>query len=501
MTRALRTFLLVLSAFAVAWLHGCMVGPDYTRPDLVSPDQWHSELVEGIKQSEEGAGAWWSKFDDPILDTLIVRAQTNNLDLRTMMTRVDYARALFGVEESYLLPTVDLDGYSIWYRADQGISPIPGVFDPTGKAYEIGFDLSWEIDLWGRVRREVQAAEETLLSSIEDWRDLLVTVRSTVANSYIRYRTYRRTVELFEIAVAAAELAVDLSTEAYESGTQDLQVVLDNNTTLDTLQAAVYDWEAQSQNELNQISVLLGETPGSIEQLVGLSGKIPVPPSTIGIAVPAEVIRQRPDVRAAERSLASAVASLGVAEAELLPQFTLTGSVGFQADGSSPLLSWANRSWNIGPSVNWSLLNWGRVQNQIAAQKANVQQQLLVYEAAILGAYEDVENALVSFAAAELARRSFQRARDNSMQSLMLTSLAFESGVDNVQSVIGAELDFIESEFQLIEQESGVAQGAVALYKSTGGDWTPVMPTADGPVPINTKASKEVADASSGGTS
>ena len=496
-----RTLLLTLSVFAVTWLHGCMVGPDYEKPDFVTPDAWHSQLVEGLKHSEQRTGAWWKEFNDPTLDLLIERAQTNNLDLRTLMTRVDYAQAEYGVQGSYLLPSVGSNGYAIWYRADQGIAPVAGVFDPTGKAFDFDLNFSWEIDVWGRVRRQVQAAEQSLLATIENWRDLLVTVRASVANSYILYRTYRRTVELLEIAAAAAELEVDLNTQAYENGTQDLSLVLSNSATLNTIQASIYDWDSRAQTELNRISVLLGEAPGDIEELVGMSGNIPVPPSSIGVGMPAEIIRQRPDVRSAERSLASAVATLGVTEAELLPQFMLNGAMGFQSDGTVSLMNWANRSWNIGPSFSWNLFNWGRVQDQIDAQKANVQERLLIYETTILSAYEDVENALVNFAKYELARRSFERARDDSMQSLMLASMSFENGVKDVQSVVTAELQFIEQEFELIQQESGVAQGAVALYKATGGDWSPVLPSADGPVPIKSKASQSVADANSGGTS
>ncbi|MAJ47950.1 MAG: hypothetical protein CBC35_11905 [Planctomycetes bacterium TMED75] len=501
MRRPLHPILLTLSTLLAVSLHGCMVGPDYTKPDLVTNDSWHSSLVAGLEKDKDGPGLWWKEFNDPILDTLIERAQTNNLDLRTMMTRVEFARAEYGIEESFLLPSVGANGYAVWYRADQGISPVPGVFNPTGDAYELDLAFSWEIDVWGRVRRQAQAAQQNFYAQIENWRDFLITVRAGVADSYISYRTYRRTVELHELAVAAAELGLDLSTQAYENGALDLRVVLDNSSTLNTLQAAVYEWEARAQNELNQISVLLGETPGQIAELIGPGGKIPIPPSTIGVAVPAEVIRQRPDVRAAERMLASAVATLGVAEAELLPTFTLTGSLGYQSDGTTSLLTWANRAWNIGPSFSWSLLNWGRVQNQISAQKAVVQTELLGYESTVLKAYQEVENALVNFASSELSRRNIQRARDDSLESLMLSSSAYESGVEDVQSVIASELQFIQMEFELIEQESAVAMGAVSIYKSTGGDWSPVMPSADGPVPIKSKASQSVVDANSGGTS
>ena len=482
-------------------LPGCMVGPDYEKPDLVTNDAWHGSLVAGLEQSSEGPGSWWKQFNDPILDTLIHRAQTNNLDLRTLMTRIDYSRANFGIEESFLLPSLSAEGYSIWYRADSGIAPVSGVFAPTGQAYEIEVGTaSWEIDVWGRVRRQVQAAEQDLLASIENWRDLLITVRASVANAYISYRTYRRVAELLEVGVAASELAVDLSRQAYENGTVDLQVVLDNSTTLNTLQATVYEWEARAVNELNEISILLGETPGSIEELVGIGGKIPYPPSSIGVAMPAEVIRQRPDVRSAERNLSAAVSRLGVAEAELLPKFTLVGAFGFQGDGSSSLTNWANRTWNIGPSMTWSVFNWGRVQNEIRAQKANVRTELLNYESTILGAYQEVENALVNFAAAELSRRSFQMSRDNSLQALVLTSQSYDSGTDNLQEVISSELQFLEQEFQLIDQESAVAIAAVAIYKSTGGDWAPVMPSMDGPIPINVQVSKSNIDENPGGS-
>ena len=481
-------------------LQGCMVGPDYERPDIVTNDAWHGSLVAGLERSAEGPGAWWEQFDDPILDTLIHRAQSNNLDLRTLMTRVDFARANYGVEESYLLPSLSSEGYAIWYRADSGIAPVSGVFQPTGQAYEVDLGIaSWEIDVWGRVRRQVQAAEQDLLASIEDWRDLLISVRATVAESYISYRTYRRISELLEVGVAASELAVGLSRQAYENGTIDLQVVLDNETTLNTLQATVYEWEARAVNELNSISVLLGEAPGHIEELVGIGGKIPYPPSTIGVAMPAEVIRQRPDVRAAERTLAAAVARLGVAEAELLPKFSLVGSFGFQGDGSSSLTNWSNRTWDIGPTFSWSIFNWGRVQNEIRAQKANVQAELIDYESTILGALQEVENSLVNFAAAELSRRSFQLSRNNSLQALVLTSQSYDSGTDNLQDVITSELQFLEQEFQLVDQESAVALAAVSLYKSTGGDWSPAMPSMDGPIPINVQVSKSGNDENAGG--
>tara|TARA_B100001059_G_scaffold216866_1_gene235620 strand:+ start:546 stop:1979 length:1434 start_codon:yes stop_codon:yes gene_type:complete len=477
-----------------------MVGPDYERPDLISPDAWHNDLKAGLEASSEGVGTWWESFEDPILDELILRTQQNNLDLRILMTRVEVARADFGIAGSFLLPTINGDGYAQWFRADGGEIPGVTVDGDSGQGFKLGSSMTWELDLWGKIRRAMESKENSLLASIENWRDLLVTVRAEVATSYVSYRTLRKTLEITEVGLVAAEHNFDLVRQSYDNGTATMTDVLSARSLVASLESRLHGYVADATQELNRISVLVGETPGALHDLLGDSGQIPVPPATIGVAMPAEVIRQRPDVRAAERNLAAAVAGIGVAEADLLPAFSLVGTVGLQSSDAGNLFNWSNRYWSIGPSMNWQLLNWGRVSSQIDIAKAGASEGLISYEKTVLNAYRDIEDALVDFSSSELSRRDTEAARNDSLGALVLAEQAYHQGTQNLPLVIETELQLLEQEFSLINAEAQVALAAVTLYKALGGDWSPVLPSADGPVAVPTN-DESIVSATAGGTS
>lgn len=474
----------VFGVSAVLCIDGCMVGPDYERPDLVKPDAWHADLVEGIEVSEEGPGQWWASFNDPVLVELIERTDRNNLDLRTMFARIDAARANYGIAASDLFPQVGAEGKAEWYRADGGTSPVDGVFDPSGELYRVGLDLGWELDIWGRVRRTMQASEQDLLAAIENWRDMLITVRAEVASTYINYRIYRARVELIKLAIEAARISLELYEQEYAVGTSALSDVLQMRSQLRTIEADLPPTQAAATQSLNQLSVLVGEAPGYLTDLINDDGTIPVPAAELAVGVPADVIRQRPDVRSAERSLASAVAEIGATEALLFPQFSLTGVVGFSTSTASELFVWSNRNWSIGPSFSWSILNWNQIGSQIEFQQALAQEALVSYESAVLSAYEDMENALVGYASTELARRDTEAARDDSLDALILAEGAYEAGTVDLESIIQLELQFLDSEYTFLTYQGQAALAAVSLYKAAGGDWSPIVPSADGPIAV-----------------
>lgn len=466
-------------------LDGCMVGPDYERPDFIVPDAWHAQVLEDMKTTEEGPGKWWASFDDPVLVELIERTDRNNLDLRTMIARIDAARATYGVAAADLFPQVEGGGQAVWYRAEGGVSPVSGVFDPSGSTFSMGFDMSWELDLWGRVRRTMEARQLDLLAAIENWRDTLITVRAEVASTYINYRTYRARAELNELAIAATRVAVELAEQEYAEGTGTLADFLMSRSQLRTIESDLPMTESDAQQSLNQLALLLGEAPGNLAGLIDSAGRIPVPSPSIAVGMPADVIRQRPDIRSAERELASAVSEIGATEALLLPQFKLAGGVGFESSSESELFLWSNRNWSIGPSFTWSLLNWGSVESQIRIQEALTQEALISYEEAILSAYQDMENALVGFASTELARRDSAAARDDSLGALVLSLESYDAGTVDMQEVIQIELQILDAEYALLNYQGQLAQAAVTLYKAAGGDWTPVFPGSDGPVPVH----------------
>ncbi len=481
------------TAGVLAGLGGCMIGPDFQKPDMAKPDAWHAKLIGDMEISEDGPGRWWETFNDPILIELIDRTSRNNLDLRTMVARIDASRAAYGIAAANLFPMVDGTGEAIWYRADSNVTPVPGVFSSTGESFDLGLQLSWEIDLWGRVRRMAQAQEMSLAASLENWRDMLVTVRAEVASSYINYRTYRARAGLNELAIAAAKIAVEIAEQEYAAGTIPLSEVLSARAQLSTFESQLPPTEAVATQSLNQLSILLGEAPGSLEDLIHKDGDIPVPSPDIAVAMPAEVIRQRPDIRSAERRLASEVAMIGASEALLLPQFTLTGGIGYQSVGETSLLNWSNRTWSIGPSMSWSLLNWGQVENQIRQQQAITDEALISYQSTVLGAFQEVENALVGFASSEMSRRDTASSRDDTLQSLILTLQSYDAGTIDLVSLVQVELQYLDAEYSLLDLEGQVAQSAVTLYKAMGGDWTPVLPGNDGPMPVNEPDEKSVA--------
>ncbi|MCH2144005.1 MAG: efflux transporter outer membrane subunit [Phycisphaerales bacterium] len=478
------TFLLLAGSILVS-TEGCMVGPDYQRPDVIEPDAWHAKLVDSMSTDEDGPGAWWNDFDDAVLVELLRRAGENNLDLRTMVSRIDAARAAYGIAAADLFPTVDGTGRALWYRADGAGAPVAGIPGSSGESYSLGLEMTWELDLWGRVRRTMQARESDVIAAVENWRDMLVTVRAEVAASYINYRTYRARAELNGLAIAAAGIALKIAEQEYEAGTAPYSTVLSARSQLENFKSTLPSEEAASTQALNQISILLGEAPGALEELVGDAGEIPVPPAEIGIGMPADVIRQRPDIRSAERSLASASELIGATEALLLPQFTLTGGLGYQANSGSELLDWSNRNWSIGPSMNWSLLNWGSIESQIDRQKAFAEEALISYQSTILGAYQEVENALVGFASSEVSRRSSADARNDILETLVLMLQSYEAGTVDLASVVQIELQYLDAEYTLLNLEGQVAQAAVSLFKAMGGDWTPMIPGPDGPVPVS----------------
>lgn len=479
-----------------------MVGPDYQPPDVSTPDVWHATLMDDMKVSDDGVGAWWEDFDDPILVELISRTDRNNLDLRMMVARIDAARAAYGIAGSALFPQIDGNGQVIWTRGNDDFAPDNGDFSDfsqtsTNENLSTGLQMSWELDLWGRVRRTMNAREYDVLASVENWRDMLVTIRAEVASAYIDYRSDRARAELLELAIAASKIAVQIVEEEYAAGTIALSDVLSTRFELRTFESQLPPIEAAATAALNQLSILLGEAPGELEALVGDAGAIPVPPAEIAVAMPANVIRQRPDIRAAERNLAAAVETIGATEALLLPQFTLNGGIGFQSSSAGDLFTLSTRYWTVGPAFNWSLLNWGAIRNQIRQQNALTQEALLKYQSTVLGAFQDVENSLVGFASSELARRDSAAARDDNLQALVLAMQAYDAGTVDLTSVVQIELQYLNAENALISLEGQVAQSAVTLYKSMGGDWAPVVPGDDGPQPV-APAANSVATADGG---
>jgi NodT family efflux transporter outer membrane factor (OMF) lipoprotein len=346
---------------------------------------------------------------------------------------------------------------------------------PARESYSVGLDASWEVDVFGGVRRSVESATADLQASGEDLRSVLVSLLGEVALNYIEVRTIQA-----RLAVAEANLAAQ--TETYELTAIRVQAGL--TTALD-LEQATYNLDStRSQiptlqsglgEARNRLAILLGEHPGAVHAELAARQPIPVPPLEVAVGLPADLLRRRPDVRQAERKLAAQTAQIGVATAELYPKFSLVGSITLSALDLTNLFSATSRAFSIGPSVSWRLFDAGAIRKNIEVQSALQEQALIQYEATVLTALEEVENALVAFAEEQRRREALRNAAQAAERAVTLAQAQYGAGMVDFRSVLDAQRSLLSLQDQVVQSEGSVASDLVRLYKTLGGGWAPLV--------------------------
>jgi multidrug efflux system outer membrane protein len=456
---------------------GCAVGPEYHAPDTTMPSHWEtppatqaSVTVEEPVQSER----WWTTFRDPTLDSLVERAVNTNLDLEAATERLRQARASVGLARSGLFPTANLNGS--YTHSGSGMGPDQDL-------WQAGLDAAWELDVFGGLRRSVESAKASYEASIQDRRDVLVTLLGEVATDYILLRGYQQ-----EVAIAHENL--DLQTRNAAITRQ--KKTLGNGTELDIAQAeaqvasttaSLETLEANEQQAVYALSILLGLPPAALETELSTPGNIPNPPPVVPVGLPAELLMRRPDIRRAERQLAAATAQIGVATADLYPQFSLTGNLNVSGSKISALGNWADRSWSIGPSATWLIFDANGVRSNIEIQNALAAQAFTTYKQTVLTAMQEVENALVAYAREQRRRAALTDAVNaNQLAVAAATSRYRQGGLTDFLSVLVAEGSLYGSQDALVQSNRDVATDAVALYKALGGGWEIGEPPATRPV-------------------
>ncbi len=465
------------AGFALA-LAGCItVGPDYEVPETTVPDAWHTAATAGLAEGEANLQTWWTMFDDDKLSELIVRAQNSNLGLETALWRVEEARALRGVTAGVRLPQVALDGASTRQQpSDNGLTPPPeGGFEST-TLHDYAVGASWEIDLFGRIRRSVEAADATVDARTEAYRDVLVTVLSEVALDYVDMRSTQERLRLARANVSAQEDTLKLTQDRFEAGLVSALDVAQAQSILANTRSLIPTLEAILERTLNRMAVLLGETPGALHAELAEPAPVPVEPQGVTVGLPADLLRQRPDVRRAERELAAQTALIGVATAELYPSFSLSGFLGVQAQSFSDLPSSSSVTWGVGLPIHWNLFSGGRIRSQIRVEETRTEQALLAYEQAVLGALEEVENAMVAYEQENLRREHLREAVDATERSLDLVLTQYRAGIADFQNVLDTQRSLLLRQDELAVSEGRVVGILVLLYRSLGGGWDPEAP-------------------------
>jgi outer membrane protein, multidrug efflux system len=451
---------------AVALLAGCAAGPDFKRPATPEAAAFSHSSVGQATTIETN---WWRGFNDPQMEQLVMFASTNNLDLRLAKARLLEARALWTAARFDFVPTVTSDNYYLNTRDSIATKPKESRDGRHNEVYRVGFDATWELDLWGRVRRNTEAARATVEAVEADRDDVLVAVRAEVAANYLGLRGAQA-----QLAVAQQNATNQTDTlklaEALRDGGQGTQFdVARARAQLNTTLAAIPPVETEIEQSLNRVAVLCGLPPSALREQLSPTKALPASPSVLSIGNPTDLLRRRPDVRAAERSLAAASARIGVETADLFPAVTFVGSVGLQANRLSGFGDSGTEAWGFGPHISWAALDLGRVRQRINAADARTQGALAVYEKTVLLALEETENSLVAL---EKERRRLGYLKESEKAALEAVDLArqrYRDGVADFLSVLDAERTLLSLQEEVVASETRSATRLVAVYKALGG--------------------------------
>jgi NodT family efflux transporter outer membrane factor (OMF) lipoprotein len=450
---------------------GCAaVGPDYVSPDLSVPQQWNASMEGGLADDstdKEVLAGWWKTFDDATLTYLIERALAGSLDVREAVARVREARAQRAISEADLFPTVSASGSRMWSRSSEETGG-----GRVSDSYDVGFDAGWELDVFGGVRRSVEASDATLGASREDLRDVYVTLLSEVALNYVDTRSFQERLAIAEANLDAQQETYELALARFESGLTTQLDVEQARLSLETTRARIPTLRSGLVGARNRLSVLLGEPPGAVDEELGKRKPIPVTPPSVAVGIPADVVRQRPDVRRAERQVAAQTARIGVATAELYPKFTLSGSIGLESLALDRLFRSGSRTLRGGPGFSWRVFEAGRIRQGIEVENAVLEQTLAQYEGTVLSAFEEVENALVTYANEQVRRQYLMEASQAAREAFEIAKSQYGSGLIDFEVLLDSQRSLLSTQDDLSVSDAEVTSNLIRLYKALGGGWT-----------------------------
>ena len=451
----------------------CAVGPDFKRPEVTAPQSWHATDPHVAQTAADAL--WWKSFNDPALDRLVELAYKQNLPLQIAGLRIVEARAQYGVATGRQFPqTQAVFGNLTAIGLTQSLADVLGV--PRNLlGYQAGFDAAWEIDFWGKYRRGVESEAAVLLGSLADYQAALVSLTAEVARTYVQIRTSEVLIRQAQENAKIQEDSLGIAQARFKNGATSELDPTQATTLLESTRATIPQLQAVLQQQRNALATLLGQPAGTIDALLAGPQEIPKPPAQVAVGVPAEMLRRRPDIRSAEMLAAAQSARIGVAKADLYPSFSLFGTISLRAFNKGPgtrnLFSTSSIFYSAGPSINWPVLNYGRISNAVRVEDARFQQSLVAYRDTVLRASQEVEDALAGFLNAQQALVFEQNAVTSAKRSVELSLVQYREGATDFQRVLDAQRSLLQEQTSGAQQTSSVATNLVALYKALGGGW------------------------------
>ncbi len=470
---------------------GCMVGPDYKRPETKVPEVWNGqEVVSQATPSKTttnpaDVALWWNNFNDPTLSSLVEMAVRANLDVRLAEARIRQARAAWGVAGAPLWPQVNAT--ALYERSHSPAAAVvtagggsvvasgagsSGGNAPFRELFQAGLDASWEFDIFGGTRRNLEAAGADYQAAVEDRRDVLVTLMGDVGNNYLTLRGLQQQIAISRKNLEAQRHTANIIQKRHDAGFVGGLDVANAWAQVATTESVIPLFESSARAAIYSLGVLLGREPAALEKDLIKRGPIPPNPPEVPVGLPSELLRRRPDIRRAEAQIHAATARIGVATADLFPRFFLTGSFGVTTSDINKLGSLANNKfWSFGPSVTWPVFAGGSIYWNIKIQDALQEQSLLTYQKTVLTALKDVETALVAYAKEQERRKSLSLAVAENRKAVDLAMQLYLAGKSDFLNVATAQRNLFVSEDLLVQSTRTVDTNLIALYKALGGGW------------------------------
>jgi outer membrane protein, multidrug efflux system len=465
----------IVSGFLIivvmAGLGGCKVGPNFKPPEPQVPETW---IEPPAPAPEMNLAQWWTQFGDEKLTSLIEEALANNLDLKAAEARVRQARATRGIVFSAIGPSVDATGS--FQRSQPPGNPATG-FHPTTNQYQAGFDASWEVDIFGGIRREIEAADADVAAAEESRRDIWVTVAAETASLYIDLRSFQDRIEIAKRNLKAQQTTAAVTRKRFEGEFSSGLDVANAEAQMFTTQSVIPLLEASARQTIYSLSILLGREPGALLEELAPIGPVPTAAAGVPLGVPSDLIRRRPDIRRAEAQIHAATARIGAAEADFFPKFNVTSSIGYGSTHSNTWFDSISRFWSLGPGVTWQIFDTGRIISNVDLQKFLQEETVITYRQTVLTALQDVENALIASAKEKEHYDSLKLASESNRKAVDLSTKLYTEGLTEFLNVLDSQRSLYVTEDAAAQSRRNLSSDLVALYKALGGGWEEDIPT------------------------
>ena len=458
------------------------VGPEYVQPESPLGPEWYQAERAGYSSSADDQVRWWRKLNDPVLDRLVELAQQQNNSLKIAGLRVLESRAQLGIAVGNQYPQSQaMAGDATAVQASENAANT-AAGDLSFTQFNVGVGASWEIDFWGKFRRGVEAADAAYLASIAGYDQVMVLVTAQVCGTYLAIRTIEEEIRITRENITRQQRSYDIVDVLFENGSTSELDVLQARTQLLSTQSSIPQLQTELYQAQHALSTLLGMAPTDMRDLLGASASIPKIPEESALGLPADLLRRRPDVRQAEYLAMAQNASVGLAEANLYPSFSLNGSLGLSAAGNTDttrtgksgigqLFNTDSVTYAFGPSFVWPFLNYGRIKNSVRVQDARLQQALIAYKETALQAAREVEDAIVALEGARQQDSLLRETVTTALRSTDVALLRFNEGFADYQRVLSAQQALFAQQSRYVSNKSKVVSSYISLYLALGGGW------------------------------